>query len=286
MEPRFAFCTSSDGTRIAYATCGSGPPVLFVNSSLLSMDAQFSWPEARAFFDALAEYATLVIFDRRGSGASTRDVADLSFRAEVQDVLAVAEAAGLQTFPLFGDAAGGSAVCAAFAATHPEHVERLVLFAPWTSHGGHFSDAEAAGAFREDWTYGRRIWAGRLYPDGPVSLQRAASNAFKDSVSAEMAARRVEGNPDLLAIVPGVAQPALVLERHTGPLRRFAMQVVGLLPMGELRLVSGFGPTAYPDYEEILEETFEFLGIREGLGGGGRRNSRRPARPLSSSLTS
>jgi class 3 adenylate cyclase len=100
-----------------------------------------------------------------------------------------------------------------------------------------------------------------------VSLQRAASDAFKHSVSAEMAARRLEGNPDLLSIVPGVEQPALVLERRAGPLRRFAMQVAERLPRGELRLVSGFGPTAYPDHDEIVEATFEFLGIKAGPEG-------------------
>lgn len=54
MEPQFRFCTSADGTRIAYAIYGSGPPLLWARYYTLSMDALFTIPEARAYLDALA----------------------------------------------------------------------------------------------------------------------------------------------------------------------------------------------------------------------------------------
>ncbi len=57
MEPQVRFCTSADGTRIAYAIYGSGPPLLYAQNFVLSMDEKFTLPEARAFMDALAEHA-------------------------------------------------------------------------------------------------------------------------------------------------------------------------------------------------------------------------------------
>ncbi|MEX1254165.1 MAG: adenylate/guanylate cyclase domain-containing protein [Dehalococcoidia bacterium] len=265
MEPQYRFCTSADGTRIAYATFGSGPPLFFVNTWVLSIDAQFRWPEARAFFDALSARTTVVMLDRRGSGASTRDVADVSYEVETQDVLAVADAAGLEAFPMFCDAAGGSAVGARFAAGYPERVQRLVLWAVETSTGRGDVDREAARRVLEEWSYWRRRWAGVLFPDGPVSLQRAANMALKDSVSRETNARRFESNADadLRHLVPAVAQPVLVLARESGIGHDFQMQVASLLSQGELRFVPGFPPTPYPDFAEIVDATFEFIGVDE-----------------------
>jgi pimeloyl-ACP methyl ester carboxylesterase len=229
MEPQFRFCTSADGTRIAYAVYGSGPPLLYANTYVLSMDAQFTLPAARAYFDALAARTTLVIFDRRGTGASARDVDDLSPEAEAGDIAAVAAAAALRDFTLFADIA--TAACASYAIQHQEPVLRLILWSPFVGGGGAW-DREQARAFREDWTYARRVWAGLVYPEGPVSLQRAFSKAIKDTLSAEMAARRFElGSEvevDLGALLPAVTAPTLVLQRETKG-RRIAIQAAGLL---------------------------------------------------------
>jgi class 3 adenylate cyclase len=75
-----------------------------------------------------------------------------------------------------------------------------------------------------------------------------------------MAARRLENKVDLIALLPAVKQPVLVLERERGPGHRFATRVAQYLPSGELRFVPGVGPTAYPDHEQIVAATLEFIG--------------------------
>jgi class 3 adenylate cyclase/pimeloyl-ACP methyl ester carboxylesterase len=261
MEPQYRFCTSSDGTRIAYATYGSGPPLLFVNTWVLSMDAQFTWPDARAFFDALADRAGLVILDRRGTGASQREVEDLSPEAETEDIAAVVEAAGLTEFPLFADATAGAAA-ACYASKYPERVQRLLLWAPHTSVPQEDS-AQWVEVMRRDWSYWRRIWAGRIYPDGPVALQKAAGQALKQTVTAEMSARRMESHPDLRLLAPAVITPTLVLQREASPAitRQTAITIAGLLPKGELRSVPGYAPTPYPVHEAIVQTACQFFGI-------------------------
>jgi class 3 adenylate cyclase len=262
MEPEYRFCTSADGTRIAYATYGSGPPLFFANTWAFSMDAQFTWPEAREFIDALASRATLVIFDRRGTGASAREVEDLSPEAEARDIAAVADAVALGKFPLFADATA-SAACACYASAHSERVERLVLWCPHTSNTLGDFDKEWARSIREDWSYDRRRWAGRIYTEGPVSLQKAFSSAIKASVTAEMAARRVESHPRLASHLGAVTTPTLVLQREEslGPLREHTIQFAGLLPNAQLRFVAGRHTTAFPEYKPVVEAVFEFIGL-------------------------
>lgn len=120
------FCTSRDGTRIAYASCGTGEPLIWaahwVGHLQLSWDNQV-W---RPWLAMLMHRHTLICYDARGCGLSDRDVADLSLGRHIEDLEAVAAAVGLDRFSLFG-VAGGGAIAISYAARHPEHVKRLVV---------------------------------------------------------------------------------------------------------------------------------------------------------------
>ncbi len=72
------FCTSADGTRIAYAVHGSGPP-LVLDACWLS-HLQFDWqsPVWRHYLTEFGRFATVVRFDERGHGLSDREVEDFS----------------------------------------------------------------------------------------------------------------------------------------------------------------------------------------------------------------
>jgi len=258
MEPQYSFCTSADGTRIAYAVYGSGPPLLYFPGPQLGMDARFSLPEARAYFDALAARALLVTFDRRGTGASTRDVDDRSTDAEACDVEAVADAAGLRSFALFAE----TMYEAIGAVRLRQRIDRLVLWCPSAIMEFH----EAARTYRENWSYARRVLVGIFFPDGPVTLQRAYSQAMKDSVSAETAAMFMEAQAgvDWDALWPTLTAPALVLGReYVTALKQDILRVTGLLPNGQLRFLSGriFGP--YPGHEPVVDAVFEFMGLND-----------------------
>ena len=120
------FCTSRDGTRIAYAYCGTGEPLIWaahwVGHLQLSWDNQV-W---RPWLAMLMHRHTLIRYDARGCGLSDRDVADLSLGRHIEDLEAVAAAVGLDRFSLFGVAGGGD-IAISYAARHPEHVKRLVV---------------------------------------------------------------------------------------------------------------------------------------------------------------
>jgi class 3 adenylate cyclase len=213
--------------------------------------------------DALAARSTLVTFDHRGTGASTRDV-DFSFDNDLRDIEAVAQAADLGACTLLAE---GTAVtpAARFAIEHPRKVDRLImwppLIAPFLNPDETF--AQNSEHWLRDWSYGRRLLASLNYPDGPVALQRAFSANLKESVSAEMAVRLnqviVNAGIDMLR---EISHPTLVLQRQARDnFRQDALQVASLVPNSELILVTGSAVTLFPEHQQIVEAIFEFMGL-------------------------
>lgn len=121
------FCETRDGVRIAYATSGHGPPLVRVATWLTTLELDWECAVCRPWLSELSLEHTLVRFDPRGSGLSQRQVERLSLADWVADLEAVTDAAGIRRFPLLG-VGHGAAIALAFAASHPERVERLVLF--------------------------------------------------------------------------------------------------------------------------------------------------------------
>lgn len=123
------FCTSRDGTRIAYATTGSGYPLLRAGHWLTHLEHDWQSPLRRLFLDELGRNFAVTRYDQRGNGLSDWAVNDFSLEAFVDDLEAVADAAGLERFAIYGTSQG-TPIAIAYAARRPERVSHLVL------HGG------------------------------------------------------------------------------------------------------------------------------------------------------
>jgi class 3 adenylate cyclase len=116
---------------------------------------------------------------------------------------------------------------------------------------------------RTDWSSLRRLLAGRNFPEGPASLQRAWGAAMKNTVSPETGARQMEtyAGIDLDALLPAVTTPVLVLTRAQPWARQNTMHVTGLLPNSQLRFVPGDAVTPFPEHGPVVEAVFEFMGL-------------------------
>jgi class 3 adenylate cyclase/pimeloyl-ACP methyl ester carboxylesterase len=127
LQQQICYCKSTDGVRLAYATVGSGPPL--VRSAHWLSHLQYDWelPIRRPLLLGLAKDHTLIRYDPRGSGLSDWDVGEISFDAWVSDMEAVVNTIGLVRFPLLAFSQG-CAVSVAFAVRHPERVSHLVLY--------------------------------------------------------------------------------------------------------------------------------------------------------------
>ena len=138
---RIGFCEARDGTKIAYATVGSGPPLLKAANWLNHLEFDWASPIWGGSFAAIARYRTFIRYDERGCGLSDWDVADLSFEAFVEDLEAVADRLELDRFPLLG-ISQGCAVSIEYAVRHPERVSGLVLISGYAAGWRHLASPE------------------------------------------------------------------------------------------------------------------------------------------------
>jgi len=93
--PRIQYAKTSDGVSIAYWTMGKGPPLVFLRPEDVShISLELGVPNLRDFYEYLTRDHTLIRYDRRGCGLSTRDVDDISEEALALDLLAVLDAQG------------------------------------------------------------------------------------------------------------------------------------------------------------------------------------------------
>jgi pimeloyl-ACP methyl ester carboxylesterase/DNA-binding winged helix-turn-helix (wHTH) protein len=120
------FCVTPDNVRLAYATVGSGYPLVKAADCFNHLDFEWESPIWRHWVRDIAKGHSILRYDGRGNGLSEWDVEDVSFESWVQDLETVVDAAGLDEFALMGHSQGG-AVAIAYAVRHPERVSHLIL---------------------------------------------------------------------------------------------------------------------------------------------------------------
>ncbi len=138
---RIGFCQVRDGTKIAFATVGSGPPILKAANWLNHLEFDWGSPIWGGSFAALSRYRSFVRYDERGCGLSDWEVKDLGFDAFVEDLEAVADKLGLDRFPLLG-ISQGCAVSIEYAVRHPERVTGLILIGGYAAGWRHLASPE------------------------------------------------------------------------------------------------------------------------------------------------
>ena len=226
MAPRqqLGFCTAPDGTRIAIASVGSGPPLLRAAHWLSHVEHDLASPVWRPWLLELSRRHTYVRYDLRGCGLSDHEVADFSLDAWVGDLEAVVARLGLRRFALFGMSQGG-AVAIAYAVRHPEKVSHLVLAGAYARGALRRAASEAerleshtllnlarVGWGRDNPAF-RQVFTNLFIPDGTPEQHQWWSELERLTVSPENAARTLEAfyNVDVSALAAQVRAPTLVM---------------------------------------------------------------------------
>lgn len=241
------FCTSFDGTRLAYAVEGEGPVVVRAPHWLTHLEYEAQSPVWKPWIGAFVERFRLVRMDERACGLSDRAVPEVSFESSVRDLEAVVDAAGIGRCALFGHSQGG-AISIAYAARHPERVSHLVLLGAY-ARGAHHrqlgeeqrEELEAQlklverGWGRDDPSY-RQMFASQFLPGATLEELASMSELQRRSASPEDAARVIRSflGIDVTAAAAAVRCPTLVL--HARGDRR--------VPFEEGRLLAGLVPGA------------------------------------------
>jgi class 3 adenylate cyclase/pimeloyl-ACP methyl ester carboxylesterase len=113
---------------IAYQVVGDGPMDLVYVAGLTSqIDLRWDFPPMARFLERLASFTRLIMFDRRGFGASDPVPAGvLTWEEWADDLRVVMDAAGSERAALFGENDAGPTALV-FAATFPERVSSLIV---------------------------------------------------------------------------------------------------------------------------------------------------------------
>lgn len=120
------FCHSRDETTIAFATTGSGYPLIRAGHWLTHLEHDWHSPIWRPFLDELGENFRVTRYDQRGNGLSDWNVEKFDIELFTDDLAAVADAAGIEKFALFG-ASQGALIAINYACRYPERVSHLIL---------------------------------------------------------------------------------------------------------------------------------------------------------------
>ncbi len=279
MEQQIRFCTSADGTRIAYATAGQGLPLVKAANWLNHLEFDWQSPIWGHLLRGLAEDRQLVRYDERGTGLSDRDVENMSFESWVADLGAVVDAAGLDRFALLGISQGGP-VAIAYAVQNPERVSQLILYgtyarfpqSPDTEKQREYTDAVLV-LMKQAWGRNnsafRQMFTTYFIPDGTTEQMRWFNDLERESASPENAARIYKEfrNLDVRELAPKVTAPTLVLHcrRDQACPFRFGRELASLIPGARFVPLEGRNHLILEDdpaRDVFLAEIRRFLGVK------------------------
>ena len=217
------FCTSGNAVRIAYATAGHGPPILKAGNWMNHLDYDWESPVWSHLLHWLADGRQLIRYDARGNGLSDWDVQDISFDAFVRDLEAVADAANLDRFALFG-ASQGCAFSIAYAVKYPERVSKLVLYGGFARgrrmRGSAVDEAQAEAMLtlmRTGWGQEnpafRQVFTSLFVPGGTAEQMDWFNELQRKTTSPENAVRIriISDYMNVVDLLPLVRAPTLVL---------------------------------------------------------------------------
>jgi class 3 adenylate cyclase len=125
-RPKTNYVTVGD-SEVAYQVLGDGPLDLIFFTGIGS-HLEFTWDWAGPFLRRLASFSRLVLFDRRGTGASDPVALNAipTWEEATEDVQAVLDAVGSEHAAIYAEADAGP-IAVLFAATHPDRVSALLL---------------------------------------------------------------------------------------------------------------------------------------------------------------
>lgn len=222
-KPDIRFCRSKDGTRIAHGAVGAGPPIVRVANWLTHLNLDWQSPVWSHWLRDLSSGFQLVCYDPRGTGLSDRRAGSFTLDDWVSDLEAVVDDRGLRRFHLLGFCQGGP-VAIAYAARHPERIDRLVLYDSYAfgalTPGVPSDQAKQASALAEMIEVGwgkradafRKLFSDLLIPDSSPEAKQWLAEFERRTVSAETASQlwRAFHKLDVRQLASQVQAPTLV----------------------------------------------------------------------------
>jgi pimeloyl-ACP methyl ester carboxylesterase len=279
MPPETRYAKSGD-VNIAYQVVGEGPlDVVLVHGWVQSFDASWEIEPIRRFYERLASFSRLILFDKRGTGLSDRvPVDDLpTLETRMDDMRAVLDVVGAERAAVLGHSEGG-AMCALFAATYPERTQALVMVG--SSARTRWAPDYPIGATDDEIEDLERLVLEHWGADAVRTLLQQLAPSIADdeelveahtraalraaSPAAAAALTRMSAMIDIRLLLPAIRVPTMVLYRADEVLAEASRYLGEHIPGA--RVVELPGTDHMPwlgDQAAVLDEIEEFLtGIR------------------------
>jgi pimeloyl-ACP methyl ester carboxylesterase/DNA-binding CsgD family transcriptional regulator len=245
MEQDIRFC-ELDGKRIAYATVGEGPLLVFGGRWVSHLEDEWSDPTTRRFFEEFAATHRVIRYDRIGAGLSDRQLPGgrASLELDTRSLAAVHAAVGGEPAVMFACSCAGLAT-ADYASRRPDAVRKIVFFGGYASRDD-IPDATRRSLVdfvRTNWVLAAQMLAGLLAPHASGDEIAAISRQQRRAADAEVAAEFLELDlaSDARALLPGLTMPTLALHRRgdrTVPISR-GRELAALLPSARFVALNG-----------------------------------------------
>ena len=275
---------------IAYQVLGEGPrDLVFVTGFVGHLEVFWEARPVRRFFERLASFSRLVLWDKREQGLSHRLGQPPTLEQGMDDLAAVLDAVGSERTALFGISEGGP-MSVLYAASFPDRVSHLVLYGTYARVTR--SDDYPAGVPRD--MFERWLETTASGWGGPVGLELFAPSVADDeemlawwarllrsgtSPRAAVALMRMYSDLDVRPALPAITAPTLLLQRIDDRLipASHGRALAALMPDARYVELKGADHLAFAgDQDAILDEVEEFLT--------GLRGEREPERVLATVL--
>jgi pimeloyl-ACP methyl ester carboxylesterase len=129
--PETAYAKCGD-LSLAYQVFGDGPiELVFMGPIASHVELFWTLPDFKSFFEQLAKFCRVVIFDKAGLGLSDPVPQVRTLDDRVSEIEAVMDAVGFDDAVIFGMSEGGPA-SAVFAAKRPERTKALILYGSYS----------------------------------------------------------------------------------------------------------------------------------------------------------
>lgn len=276
-QGKIQFATSGDGTRIAYALSGSGPPIVKAAHWLTNLELDWQNCIWRHWLANLSDGYQLLRYDGRGCGLSERLPGRIDLETMVSDLECVVDAACFERFVLLGSSQGGP-VSITYATRHPQRVSAMILYGSYAQGWAVRCSGEELETSRamvdlvrlgwgQDNPAFRQMFASLMIPQANREQREAFDLITKESATPDVAARLLAaiGDMDVRDLLPKLKIPVLVL--HARGDARFphelGHELASGIPGAEFRTLEGCNHILMEDepaFQQFKSAVREFLG--------------------------
>ena len=246
-----------DGRRVAYASIGEGPLLVFGAKWVSHLEEEWDDPRARTFYEELASSHRVVRYDRLGAGLSERTLpGPASIDLDTRTLRAVIDACGSEPATVFACSCSSMAT-ASLASRSPELIRKIVFFGSYVSRDDlpEATRRSIIDFVRVNWSLAAQMLAGLIVPHASGDEIAALTRYQRHSAEADAAAAflEIELFGDASPFLPSVTMPALVLHRRgdrTVPIGR-GRELAAALP--NARFVALNGDSHLPHIDDQRE---------------------------------